>query len=108
MNYEINLDEKKKNYENTKLNDDIEIGSEVYISKRVLGRNIIHKYCEENRWSVKNRKGNEVENSQSNRKVVNRIDIKICELDQDRMRWSYNVNKTKRNIWSDRLRPRNC
>ena len=53
--------------------------SEVHIGKRVLGRNQIQNYWEDDRWSVKNRKGNvyEVENSHSKRKVVNRIDMKI-------------------------------
>ena len=76
-------DEKQREYENTKQNDTIKIGSEVYIRKRVMGINKIQNYWEEDRWRVKNRRRTvyEVENAQGNRKIVNRTDIKICELD---------------------------
>ena len=101
-------DEKQRDYENTKQNDTIKIGSEVYVRKRVLGRNKIQNYWEEERWRVKSRRGNiyEVENAQSNRKIVNRTDIKICELDQNMIHWSYQAKEKEQNIWSGRLRPR--
>ena len=101
-------DEKQREYENTKQNDTIKIGSEVYVRKLVQGRNKIQNYWEEDRWRVKNRRRTvyEVENAQGNRKIVNRTGIKICELDQEMIQWSYTANEKEHNVWSGRLRPR--
>ena len=67
-------DEKQRENENTKQNDTIKIGSEVNVRKRVLGRNKIQNYWEEDRCRVKNKRRTvyEVEYTQGNRKIVNR------------------------------------